>query len=111
CRAFGSRCPPSRDKTNDNAAMRNQPMSVSWSELTYVCDPGVGQEIVTLSPALSVTVYVRAPDLPAIAQLYTSVLGLIGQGRTHCTADGRKRRELSTGRALGMTRPGGAGGG
>jgi len=77
-------------------------MSVSWSELTYVCDPGVGQEIVTLSPALSVTFYVRAPDLPAIAQLYDSVLGLIGQGLTHYYADGMKRPELITERALGM---------
>jgi hypothetical protein len=77
-------------------------MSVAWSELTYACDPGVGQEIVTVSPALSLTFYVRVPDLAAVTQLYESVLALIGPGLTHYRADGMKRPEPITQRALGM---------
>lgn len=77
-------------------------MNDPWPSLTYVCDPGVGQEITTLHPVLSIAFYTRWPDCDAVAQLYLAAMALMQERLTHYHAEEMKRPARVTPRAFTM---------
>jgi hypothetical protein len=77
-------------------------MTIDWSSLVYRCDPGVGQEITTVHPALMANFYLLDLDPPAVGQLYESAMGFIKEGITHYQAEAMKRPAAITPAALTM---------
>ncbi len=77
-------------------------MRADWSEFVLVGDPGVGQTITTLHPALSVTFHFHRLDYPAIRQLCDAAMELIKPGLTHYQAEEMKRPAAINARALTM---------
>jgi hypothetical protein len=77
-------------------------MNEPWSGLVYACDPGVGQEITTLHPALSIAFYFRSSDFDAIGQLYSAAMVLMKEHLTHYQAEEMKRPARITPQAFTM---------
>src|ERR1041384_4094890 len=78
------------------------PAPPPWDELVWVADPGLGQRITLLAPALSLTFYLRRIDYAAVAQLYAEAMKLMQPELTHYMAENMKRPAKLTSRTLGM---------
>ncbi|MES1188961.1 MAG: type VI immunity family protein [Myxococcales bacterium] len=77
-------------------------MTVSWDELVRVGDPGLGQQVTLMAPALTISFYLQEVDYDGVAQLYAEAMKLIEPGLTHYQAESMKRPAKISPRALGM---------